>query len=155
MFEYFQYLTERATSSNEDDPKDNFGDCDGDDGWVPLWESCRIVEVWNLSRLQHLQLEKQHQVSVDKRLIRSQNHTIVDCMKFWWKIDETTNMLFNPQYILRQLLENKSGRGSDKDLMTGGKRRQITRSGTRRKWQEVKIGRELIGWSKVTNIARN
>ena len=49
----FQYLIVRATSSNEDDPKDdfgdddgdNFGDCDGDDGWVPLWESCPIVEV--------------------------------------------------------------------------------------------------------------
>ena len=91
MFQYFQYLIVRATSSNEDDPEDdfgdddgdNFGDCDGDDGWVPLWESCRIVKVWNLSRLQHLQLEKQHQVSVDKRLIRSQNHTNVDFIGFW------------------------------------------------------------------------
>ena len=40
MFQYFQYLIVRATSSNEDDPEDdfgdddgdNFGDCDGDDG---------------------------------------------------------------------------------------------------------------------------
>ena len=78
MFQYFQYLNMRTTSPNEDDPEDdfgdNFGDCDGDDGWVPLWESCHIVKVWNLSQLQHLQLEKQ--VSVDKRMIRSQNHTM-------------------------------------------------------------------------------
>ena len=108
MFQYFQYIIVRATASNENDPKDdygdddgdNFGDCDGDDGWVPLWESCHIVKVWN-SRLQHLQLEKQHRVSVDERLIRSQNHTNVDFIGFWWKIEETTNISLNPWYILR------------------------------------------------------
>ena len=30
MFQYFQYLIVRATSSNEDDPEDDFGDDDGD-----------------------------------------------------------------------------------------------------------------------------
>ena len=128
MFEYFQYLTERATSSNEDDPKDNFGDCDGDDGWVPLWERCDIVKVWNISRLQHLQLEKQQQVSVGKRLIRAQNPTKLHGVLM--KNRRDGQYIVESSIHLETALGKQVGGRSNEDLVTRGKK-------------------ELNGWSKV------